>query len=180
VLPSGWAVYTVQPGNTLFSIARAVGSTVNELSAANCLTNADLIITGDQLFVPELPEEPVVTGVPVQGRPSGESSSLVVGCSDPNVKILAPRPGDRVEGMIPILGSASLSNFWYYRIEVRPDPATIYNFYARYEQPVVDGFLSMVDSTIFDEGLHWIRVSVIDRTGGIPETAVCSVAVIFD
>jgi hypothetical protein len=81
--------------------------------------------------------------------------------------------------MIPLLGSATLPNFWYYRIEVRPDSATVYNFYARSESPVVDGILGTIDSSIFGPGKHWVRLSVVDATGGIQESAVCAVLLIF-
>ncbi|MBZ0296781.1 MAG: LysM peptidoglycan-binding domain-containing protein [Anaerolineae bacterium] len=55
----GWLVYTVQAGDTLSSIARRVGSTSAELSAANCLSNPNAITTNQLLRVPRLP--PVTT-----------------------------------------------------------------------------------------------------------------------
>ncbi|MBK8904120.1 MAG: LysM peptidoglycan-binding domain-containing protein [Anaerolineaceae bacterium] len=36
-VPSGWRLYTVQPGNTLFSLARQTGTTVATIQQVNCL-----------------------------------------------------------------------------------------------------------------------------------------------
>jgi len=49
-----WPTYRVQPGDTLFSLASAAGSTVRELLSANCLTN-DRINAGQLLHLPRLP-----------------------------------------------------------------------------------------------------------------------------
>src|SRR5574341_25438 len=49
-----WPTYWIQQGNTLFLLASATGSTVQELMLANCLTT-DLIYRGQLLHVPRLP-----------------------------------------------------------------------------------------------------------------------------
>lgn len=56
-----WPVYTVQAGDTLFSIAVEVGSTTTELTLANCLSNPSMIYTGQQLHVPQSPSAPTST-----------------------------------------------------------------------------------------------------------------------
>lgn len=53
-----WPTYTVQAGDTLASIASKTGSTVAELTAANCLSNPNTIFTGTTLYVPRLPSTP--------------------------------------------------------------------------------------------------------------------------
>ncbi len=50
-----WPIYTVVAGDRLSSIARNVGSTVNDLAAANCLSDPNRITTGQQLRVPRVP-----------------------------------------------------------------------------------------------------------------------------
>ncbi len=44
--------YTVQPGDTLFSIAVAFGLTVEEIAQANGITNPDQIYSGQVLIIP--------------------------------------------------------------------------------------------------------------------------------
>ncbi len=68
-----WLVYTVQPGDTLGRIAQRVGSTVNDLATASCLTDINVISVGQQLRVPVLPpaEEPVLIPIgDVAGQPA--------------------------------------------------------------------------------------------------------------
>lgn len=52
---SDWPIYTVDSGDTLASIAARTSSNVSALTAANCLTNANALLAGQQLRVPEMP-----------------------------------------------------------------------------------------------------------------------------
>ncbi len=52
IVPNGWVAYTIQNGETLATIAQAYGVTVEQLAAANCLDNPDLIYAGQVLAVP--------------------------------------------------------------------------------------------------------------------------------
>lgn len=45
-------VYTIQPGDTLFSIARQFGVTLDALVELNNIEDPDRINAGDQLFIP--------------------------------------------------------------------------------------------------------------------------------
>jgi LysM repeat protein len=55
---TSWPQTTVQQGDTLFGIALRVGSTVEELAAANCLANPGAISVGQRLYVPNVPPPP--------------------------------------------------------------------------------------------------------------------------
>ncbi|MBZ0307962.1 MAG: LysM peptidoglycan-binding domain-containing protein, partial [Anaerolineae bacterium] len=50
-----WVFYTIKAGDTLGVIAQNVGSTITDLTRANCLPNPDSIVVGQQLRVPKLP-----------------------------------------------------------------------------------------------------------------------------
>ena len=54
VSKSYWPVYYVESGDTLYSLALSIGSSVNELMLANCLPGT-LIFSGQTLYVPRLP-----------------------------------------------------------------------------------------------------------------------------
>jgi len=177
--PSDWITYTVGRGNTLFSIARAVGSTVGELKEVNCIADADNIQTGDMIAVPRAPLGPVRTGVPP--RPAGDYEALNLraeGCGSPASSIASPAAGQRLSGLFTVQGTAALDDFQFYRLEVRPDFTNIYNFYSRSEQPVVTGSLGQINTELFDDGLFWVRLTVIDNTGNFIEP--CAIPVIFD
>lgn len=75
--PAGWALYVVQPGDTLAGLAAQAGLTVAELQAANCLAGGPLLL-GQPLF---LPVAAVVCGPPadwvlVQIHPGDTLSGL--------------------------------------------------------------------------------------------------------
>lgn len=53
-----WPTYRVQPGDKLFALALATGSSTTELIAANCL-DSDQILAGQLLYVPRLPSSPI-------------------------------------------------------------------------------------------------------------------------
>ncbi len=55
--PPGWPAYTIQAGDTLFSIAYNTGTSVDQLKLANCLVG-DTIYAGQALFVPFAPYIP--------------------------------------------------------------------------------------------------------------------------
>ncbi len=50
--PDDWTAYHVRSGDTLSRIASAAGVTVQAIMEANCLSSANLIHTGQTLFVP--------------------------------------------------------------------------------------------------------------------------------
>jgi LysM repeat protein len=62
-------VYTVQPGDSLYSIARRVNLSVAQLITANCLSS-DKIHTGQKLYVPYYPPQiPAPTSIPPTKAP---------------------------------------------------------------------------------------------------------------
>ena len=171
-----WERYTVQPGNTLFAISLAVGSSLAELRAANCLEDVDNITSGDVLLVPRLPSGAVGGGLTTP-PPDFESGAAPVGCTNPGVVITSPFPGAGLVGMTTIAGTASIANFDYYKLEVRPDYSPVYNFYGRYETAVTNGALAQLNTELFENGLHWVRLTAVDATGNFP--LPCAIPVIF-
>ncbi len=56
----GWVLYTIRPGDTLYSLAGYFNTTVWQLMVANCLPNSN-ITAGELLWVPNLPTPTYVT-----------------------------------------------------------------------------------------------------------------------
>lgn len=50
--PAGWSAYIVAPGDTLYDIALATGTTIEALTSANCLTDPNQIEANQVLAVP--------------------------------------------------------------------------------------------------------------------------------
>jgi hypothetical protein len=53
--PNNWVLYTIQAGDSLGALAQETSSTVNDLVAANCLSNADQITEGTTIYLPQNP-----------------------------------------------------------------------------------------------------------------------------
>jgi hypothetical protein len=56
--PFDWITYTIEPGDSLSLLAEQTTSTIDELVAGNCLSNADEIYVGQVVY---LPRQPVIT-----------------------------------------------------------------------------------------------------------------------
>ncbi len=52
IAPNGWIAYTIQSGDTLAVIAAGYNLTAQDLAAANCMANPDLIYAGQVIAVP--------------------------------------------------------------------------------------------------------------------------------
>lgn len=65
--PTDWVAYTVQSGDTLYSLAQKTNTTVDEIQRANCMAGATTIIVGQVLYLPILP--PTNTPVPPTNTP---------------------------------------------------------------------------------------------------------------
>ena len=67
--PTAAALYTVQAGDNLSDLAERFGTTVEELVAANGLTDPDALQPGQTLIIPSLLRTPVVEA---SAAPAGE------------------------------------------------------------------------------------------------------------
>ena len=180
--PAEWPAYIVQRGNTLYSIALAVDSTVEELSAANCIADVNAIRAGVELFVPRLPEGAIQTTEPgIQESPDESDQGLEsVGCVNPLVQITNPSSGASINSVFDVVGTASWPDFQYYKLEIRANDATTYNFYSDSTQPVNNGLLGTIDRSLFEAGVYWVRLVVVDVTGNVPNEATCAIPMIFE
>jgi hypothetical protein len=181
IAPFGWRLYEVEPGDTLVSLARAVGSAAFDIQVANCLGSSGAVAPGDVIYLPRLPGEPVQTVMPGQSTTdsAGVGDLQAVGCSNPDALIVSPQAGGRAAGRVTVTGTAAGRNFGYYLLEVRSDFVTVYTQYLRGAVSVLGGELGTIDSSVFPPGIYWIRLSVFDQSGGI-NTARCAIPVYFD
>jgi LysM repeat protein len=80
-----WPIYYIRRGDTLFALALATGSTVQELMLANCLEGSR-IIAGQPLHVPRLPATPTPTDTPTSvtpDTPTGFEILATMTCAPP-------------------------------------------------------------------------------------------------
>jgi LysM domain len=60
--PAGWVAYVVQPNDTVFDLALLTTSTVEQIQAANCLSDASAIFVGQTIFLPSIAPSPAIAG----------------------------------------------------------------------------------------------------------------------
>lgn len=60
---TGWSRYIVKPGDTLYSLAKLINSTVTIIQAGNCLTT-ERIYVGQMILLPRLPPPSYPTATP--------------------------------------------------------------------------------------------------------------------
>lgn len=75
--PAGWVTYTVRSGDTLGRLSRAYGISVEQLRQANCLPGSNLIVAGQQLYVPFVLVEPTPQPLPTEALPPTPTEALL-------------------------------------------------------------------------------------------------------
>lgn len=171
-IPQGWLPYSVQPGDTLFRIGLKYGLTVDQLMKANCLTSAH-IDAGDTLYVPPVTPKAVPTSAgddppitPIGTQTVGEGA-----CTCSGSVISRPQPGALLRGSVDIIGTASIPDFLFYKLEIRPSYGTEDDYITLFsvQQPVTNGLLGKVDTAAWPDGQYWIRLTVVNVTYNYPE-----------
>lgn len=99
-------------------------------------------------------------------------------CPDPNVRITSPGMGARVNGRVPVRGSALNDRFQFYKVElgVGESPDAWHSLGPISKSPVNSGVLEEFDSTSVPNGTYWLRLTVVDITGNYPTP--CDVRVV--
>lgn len=104
-----WQLYTVQPGDTFAIIAAAVGLTIDELNAGNCLANIDNILVGQQLRVPTLPSGAATVPVIVATLPdAGQGGAAATGIT---TIVIAPSLGF-ADNLYALDGGSAVTISW--------------------------------------------------------------------
>lgn len=170
-LPDGWQTYTLSDELPLAFIASATGSSIAELALANCLTNIYAVTAGSTIFVPRNPEFTTPVTLP-DYQPQG--------CQNPQVQITAPQAGQVLaKTNLDIVGSAIYENFWYYKVEYRPDWAEVYTPLDEVETTVEGDVLYHFDTTSVPDGLYWLRLAVVNNDAKVPEDASCAIPIVL-
>lgn len=164
-------IYVVQSGDTVFAIGRAVDSTVVDLRDANCLDDPASITTGDELYVPRLPNTPPL---------SDEERLVVIGCDAETALITSPEPLDVLTESFEVIGSASIDDFGAYTLSIRRDDETGYTELAQADMPVVENVLAAIAREVYPAGVYWLRLAVFNEEEHLPNQGTCTVPVRFD
>ncbi len=162
--PMDWVLYTVQRGDTLYSLATRRGVTVSEVLFANCLTSVS-ISAGVGLYLPSVSPVPgsAASPTPTTGGPAGTVCLIT-----------SPADGSQVSGAITLVGSAATDKFLFYKIEVN-GPQTGGSWASLLGNvvytPVANGVLGTGNLGGWEPGSYSVRLVIVDTTSN--EVAVC-------
>jgi len=96
------------------------------------------------------------------------------------VEITSPEMNAELRGAVVIIGSASVSEFDYYKVEfgVGPNPAQWAVLGSLHKTPVVNGQLETWDTTLLPDGVYTLRLQAVKRDGNYDEFYVRQVAIV--
>lgn len=95
------------------------------------------------------------------------------------VQITQPEINAQVRGMVPIMGSALVPNFQFYKVEfgVGPNPAQWAIIGDMHDQSVVNGQLEVWDTTRLPDGVYSLRLHAVKQDGNFEEFIVRQIAI---
>lgn len=163
--PGDWVLYTVQAGDTLYSLASRRSTTVYEAKFANCLEST-YIYAGMPLYLPPL------------GDPAGASQTATPApppSSDTVCSITAPADGDSITGEVVFRGTAAGTDFLFFKLEANgPETGGVWASVLGHvvNTPVQNGVLGAANMAVWAPGTYSVRVVVVDTTSNL--AAMCS------
>ncbi len=102
--------------------------------------------------------------------PTSEASvGIPANCPVPGVRISEPGTGATVSGVMQIVGSANIPDFWYYKFEFRGNSFGEWTFVQRFDTPISGGILGAWDTRSVPSGAYEFRLVVVEKTGNYPE-----------
>lgn len=102
--------------------------------------------------------------------PTPETSpGVAASCPNPGVRISEPGTGATVSGVIQMIGSANIPDFWYYKFEFKGNGFGDWTFIQRFDTAISGGILGAWDTRSVPSGDYEFRLVVVDKTGNYPE-----------
>ncbi|MFQ6057685.1 MAG: LysM domain-containing protein [Anaerolineae bacterium] len=173
--------YTVQRGDTLWSIGLRYGISYWAIVFANNIPNPNLIFAGQRLWIPcpgppipPIPPAPTPTPTPTPTPPLPLCLSEVM-ITSPHVDQVLDSPGT-----FNILGTANIPDLWFYKLEfgAGEKPSMFSVIGELHYEPVVSGILGTWNTGALPEGVYILRLTAVDITGNFPQP--CDVRVIIE
>ncbi len=122
--------------------------------------------TLDLLATPSvtLPAEALTTGAPQTiETPAAVQTVTGSGCQPGQSEILIPENGEEISGVVPVVGSANIPNFGFYKFEIkRPEETTWLTIQAG-NAPVAGGKLGDWDTSRLSPGDYQLALIVVDN-----------------
>ena len=174
--------YTVQRNDTIYSIATRYGTNVQAIRRSNNLTS-DYIWVGQVLYVAcpyQAPPPPPPAHKPPPPKVEPPAPQLSPAVCNPAVSISYPRQNEYVRGIINIVGTASLPDFQFYKVEYGQGEVP-FNFASIGEVTTVrrtGTTLTTWDTGTVPNGVYMLRLTAVENNGQFPQP--CNVRIVVD
>ncbi len=177
-VPTCGSTYIVQPGDTLSRIAAMHHTTVQAVAQANGLRYPYLIFPGQRLFIPCGGHPPAPPP-----KPKPTAVSLKPAACPREIQIVRPLEGQHVSGVVQLIGTASIPNFQFYKLEyaighLPLDNSAFKSINEVYTTPVVDTVLGVWYVGNMPQGPYTVRLTAVDKRGQFPRP--CDVHIFID
>lgn len=176
-------------GVTYF-ISRFVVPKVTELVGEETIAATTPIIALPTLETPTPTPTPTPTATPIptpRPRPTlrplpstPEPTAPPVtppSCPNPAAKIASPGQNQVIVGAVTVMGTASIPNIDYYKLEFRPAGSSQEFSYITGRKSPADGVLGVWDTSPLPAGAYTLRLVVVDITGNYPPPCEVTVQV---
>lgn len=111
--------------------------------------------------------------------PTPTASPQAAACPNPAARITSPGMNSQVQGKVPIVGTASIAEISFYKVEygAGEKPSDWHSINPLHYQAVVNGNLDVWNTEGFPAGVYILRLTVVDKTSNFPPP--CDVRVII-
>jgi len=144
---------------------------------APSLPASDLMVTPtlDLLVSPQptLADVNSTSSAPTQPVQTGMS-----GCIQDQIMITSPKPGDPVNGVVDLIGTASVPNFGFYKYEISQAGTQTWATVAAEREPKKDELLGKWNTLSISNGDYFLRLVITDNVGTSLEPCVIAVRVL--
>jgi len=107
-----------------------------------------------------------------------EPQSGMSGCVENEKMLTSPKPGEEINGTVTLTGSASISNFGFYKYEYAPVGTDNWVTISAGAKVIVDDELGKWDTTALTNGDYFLQLVIIDNVGNTIEPCVIAVRVL--
>lgn len=158
--------YVVQPGDTLSGIAARYGTTTQALARANGLYYPFTIYVGQSLYIPCHKPYP-----PKPHPPAPPPAPAPAACPR-TIQIVDPVAGEHLYGTVQIIGTATVDDFQFYKLEYamghNPLESAFHSINQVYTTAVWDSVLGTWFVGNMPGGAYTLRLTVVDNQGQFP------------